>query len=85
MKAQILADFITEMAPADPDDGMWTLHVDGSSNPKGSGAGLMLESPTGVVIEVSLTFGVPTSNNQAEYEACIAGLRLAIDQRPYCN
>lgn len=40
----------------------------------------------GVVIEVSLTFKFLTSNNQAEYEACIASLRLALElQVPRVN
>lgn len=32
-----------------------------------------------MVVEVSLTFLFSTSSNQAEYEACIAGLQLAKD------
>ncbi|XP_020202767.1 uncharacterized protein LOC109788450 [Cajanus cajan] len=45
----------------------------------GSGAGIILEGPGKVVIEQSLRFGFKTSNNQAEYEALLAGLRLASD------
>ncbi|XP_061373780.1 uncharacterized protein LOC133316099 [Gastrolobium bilobum] len=52
----------------------WKVYVDGSSNIKGSGAGIILESPEAVTIEHSLNLGFPTSNNQAEYEALIAGL-----------
>ncbi|XP_061359497.1 uncharacterized protein LOC133303590 [Gastrolobium bilobum] len=52
----------------------WKVYVDGSSNNKESGAGIILESPEGVTIEHSLNLGFPTSNNQAEYEALIAGL-----------
>ncbi|XP_038971607.1 uncharacterized protein Mb2253c-like [Phoenix dactylifera] len=55
----------------------WTLHVDGSSNSGGSGAGLILTSPDGVVAEQALRFEFPASNNVAEYEALIAGLKLA--------
>lgn len=78
-KAQVLADFITEMSPP-PDKGppvYWTLHVDGSSNSKGSGADSILENSEGLMVEVSLTFSFTTSNNQAEYEAGIAGLLQA--------
>ena len=57
----------------------WTLHVDGASNEQGSGAGLVLKSPRGVVAEYTLRFSFKTSNNQAEYEALIAGLRIAKD------
>ncbi|GAU45070.1 hypothetical protein TSUD_85560 [Trifolium subterraneum] len=46
---------------------------------KGSGAGIILENGDGVLIEVSLGLSFPTTNNQAEYEAFQAGLRLAED------
>ncbi|PNX64149.1 ribonuclease H, partial [Trifolium pratense] len=39
----------------------------------------MLENSEGVLIEVSLELAFPTTNNQAEYEAFLAGLRLAQD------
>ncbi len=55
----------------------WTLHVDGSSNSGGSGAGLILTSPEGVVAEQALRLEFPASNNMAEYEALVAGLKLA--------
>ncbi|XP_056855723.1 uncharacterized protein LOC130505154 [Raphanus sativus] len=55
----------------------WILHVDGSSTSKGSGAGVQLQSPTGELIRQSFSFGFPASNNEAEYESLIAGLRLA--------
>jgi len=51
---------------------MWLLLVDGSSNLKGSGAGIILEGPGDVLIEQSLRFEFKASNNQAEYEALIA-------------
>ncbi|XP_068466339.1 uncharacterized protein [Phaseolus vulgaris] len=43
----------------------------------GSGAGIILEGPNGVLIEQSLKFTFKASNNQAEYEALIAGVLLA--------
>ncbi|CAJ2677123.1 unnamed protein product [Trifolium pratense] len=80
LKAQVLADFIAEMTtPSTPDKNKWTIFVDGSSNPQGSGAGIILESGEGALIEVSLELAFPTTNNQAEYEAFLAGLRLAQD------
>ena len=57
----------------------WTLHMDGASNEQGSGAGLILKSPEGVMAEYALRFSFKTFNNQAEYEALIAGLRIAKD------
>ncbi|GAU47765.1 hypothetical protein TSUD_193020 [Trifolium subterraneum] len=56
-----------------------TIFVNGSSNSQGSGAGIILENGDGVLIEVSLGLSFPTTNNQAEYETFLAGLRLAED------
>lgn len=70
---------MTPATPTGAEDLLWTTHVDGSSNNKGSVAGLIMENQDGVVAEVSLTFSFLTSNNQAEHEACIAGLSLAKD------
>ena len=37
----------------------------------------MLEGPVGILIEQALRFAFKASNNQAEYEALIAGMLLA--------
>ncbi|RDX78897.1 Retrovirus-related Pol polyprotein from transposon opus, partial [Mucuna pruriens] len=82
VKAQVLANFIMELAPAEmlpTVEGDWYLSVDGSSNHTGSGAGVVLEGPGGVLIEQSLHFDFKASNNQAEYEVLLAGMRLAQD------
>ncbi|XP_020207086.1 uncharacterized protein LOC109792120 [Cajanus cajan] len=55
----------------------WTLHVDGSSNVKGGAVGIILEWPNGILIEESLKLDFQATNNQAEYEALLASLRLA--------
>ncbi|XP_024004949.1 uncharacterized protein LOC112082088 [Eutrema salsugineum] len=44
---------------------------------QGSGVGIRLKSLEGEVIEHSFRLGFPASNNEAEYEALIVGLRLA--------
>jgi len=53
------------------------LSVDGSSNQQGSGIGVILERSSGLLIEQSLKFAFKASNNQAEYEALIAGMLLS--------
>ena len=58
-------------------DSTWILHVDGSSSKQGSGIGIRLTSPTGKVLEQSFRLEFHASNNEAEYEALVAGLRLA--------
>ena len=54
----------------------WVLSVDGSSNQQGSGDGVVLEGPNGLLIEQNLKFAFKARNNQAEYEALIAGMLL---------
>ena len=51
--------------------------MNGSSNENGSGEGLMLVSPENHRISSALRFTFKASNNDAEYEALLAGLRLA--------
>ncbi|XP_020208303.1 uncharacterized protein LOC109793254 [Cajanus cajan] len=78
IKSQHMADFVNELTPSGCfEDEPWTMHVDGSSNAQGSGAGIILASPSGITVEQSLRFGFRASNNQAEYEALIAGMKLA--------
>ncbi|GKF99267.1 reverse transcriptase domain-containing protein, partial [Tanacetum coccineum] len=57
---------------------LWTLFIDGASSSGGSGASLILTNPDGEEITYALRFEFPASNNEAEYEALIAGLELAI-------
>uniref|UniRef100_A0A804HWW3 Uncharacterized protein n=1 Tax=Musa acuminata subsp. malaccensis TaxID=214687 RepID=A0A804HWW3_MUSAM len=59
----------------------WVLHVDGSANSKGAGAGLVLLAPDGRLFERSLRFGFQATNNEAEYKALLAGLRLALEMQ----
>ncbi|XP_068504640.1 uncharacterized protein [Phaseolus vulgaris] len=79
IKSQALADFAAELTPssAETEHSSWILYVDGSSNERLCGAGVVLEGPDEIVIEQALKFDFKTSNNQAEYEAILAGLRLA--------
>ncbi|XP_020205587.1 uncharacterized protein LOC109790774 [Cajanus cajan] len=80
IKAQSMADFLNEFHPETPSKKTtWTLHVDGSSILQGSGTGIILEGPDNMVIEQSLRFNFKTFNNQAEYEALLAGLCLVSD------
>ncbi|KAI5327473.1 hypothetical protein L3X38_026869 [Prunus dulcis] len=56
---------------------MWQLCVDGLSNQKGAGAGVVIITPYGTLLEQDITLGFTASNNEAEYEALLVGLRLA--------
>jgi hypothetical protein len=79
IKSQVLADFVVEFTSPVQEavPYAWLLSVDGSSNLKGSGAGVVLEGPNNLLIEKSLIFKFKVSNNQDEYEALIAGMTLA--------
>ncbi|GKB93307.1 reverse transcriptase domain-containing protein [Tanacetum coccineum] len=85
VKGQILTDFLVEKpdeVPANtsvkevPQE-LWTLFTDGSSCVDGSGDRLILTSPDGTEFTYALRFQFAASNNEAEYDAQIAGLRIA--------
>ncbi|GJZ09477.1 reverse transcriptase domain-containing protein [Tanacetum coccineum] len=50
---------------------------DGSSCLEGSGAGIIIINPEGMKFTYVLRFEFDASNNEAEYEALVAGLRIA--------
>nr|GEV44527.1 reverse transcriptase domain-containing protein [Tanacetum cinerariifolium] len=87
VKGQILADFIVERPKEDtPDTSMedreelsdpWILFTDESSCINGSRAGLIITNPKGMEFTYALRFRLNAINNGAEYEAPIAGLRIA--------
>ncbi|KAK0570736.1 hypothetical protein LWI29_005635 [Acer saccharum] len=91
LKSQVLVDFIVDFTPSEnvqaeqelialmetTDTRKWTLSVDGSSNIKGSGLGLVLKSPQGDILEQSIHCEFRATNNEAKYEALIAGLDLS--------
>ena len=54
----------------------WVLYFERASKTNSSGAGLVLQSPDGFLIEYAMKLDFPTTNNEAEYEALIAGLGL---------
>ncbi|CAL2266902.1 unnamed protein product [Prunus armeniaca] len=66
----------TSAEPSQPRD-TWQLRVDGASNQKGAGAGVVIITPDGTLLEQAITLGFPASNIEAGYEALLAGLRLA--------
>ncbi|GJX80161.1 reverse transcriptase domain-containing protein [Tanacetum coccineum] len=55
----------------------WKLYTDGASSSDGLGAGLMLIDPKGKEYTHALRFEFETTNNEAEYKALLAGLRIA--------
>src|SRR6187551_4069368 len=55
------------------------MYFDGSVTKTGAGAGLLFVSPLGEHIRHVVRLHFPASNNMAEYEALLAGLRIAIE------
>jgi hypothetical protein len=55
----------------------WVMYFDGSLKLEGAGAGVLLISPTGEQLKYVLQIFWKVSNNKAEYEALLHGLRLA--------
>ncbi|GKC43628.1 reverse transcriptase domain-containing protein [Tanacetum coccineum] len=87
VKGQILAYFIVERPEDNLEDTLmedveelpdpWTLFTDGSSCADGSEAGLILTNPEGMEFTYALRFRFDATNNEAEYEALIARLKIA--------
>jgi len=78
-----MADFFTqhcssvgslEVAP-------WTLFFDGSTCDQGAGIGIVLISPLGKRYEFSLPIVATSTNNHAEYQALVKGLKLLREVR----
>jgi hypothetical protein len=55
------------------------MYFDGSSSKEGYGAGILLISPSEEVITLSYKLEFETTNNIAQYEALVLGLRAAKD------
>ena len=80
VKGQVFVDFIAEFTNGE-DKGAdkcphWSIHTDGSSNREAGGAGIVLLSPEGDKVECVVRLNFPTTNNEVEYEALVAGLDL---------
>ena len=82
IKSQALADFMAECTGfqeepvEEPVQAFWKVFVDSSSNENRSRAGIIF-IPEGHRFHSVLRFGFEASNNEAEYEALLAGQRVA--------
>nr|GEZ38293.1 reverse transcriptase domain-containing protein [Tanacetum cinerariifolium] len=89
IKGQVLADFLNEIpsnalqgtSVAETQEEPWTLFTDSSSCVDGSGARLILTNPDGIEFTYEPRFQFAASNNEAESEALIVGLRIATQMR----
>nr|XP_023900124.1 uncharacterized protein LOC112011998 [Quercus suber] len=85
VKGQVLVDFVVEFSPKNGGEMIcrvkacpWKVFVDGASSSQGASAGIVIFSPEGIRLEHSFRLGFKASNNEAEYEALLAGLRTAL-------
>ncbi|XP_071687368.1 uncharacterized protein [Rutidosis leptorrhynchoides] len=65
-----------EQLPA-PSPELWELYTDGAASSEGAGAGLILTGPHQEEHTYALWFNFKVTNNEAEYEALLAGMRIA--------
>jgi ribonuclease HI len=84
IKSQVLVDFVaewvdTQLPAALIQPELWTMFIDGSLMKTGAGVGLLFISPLGKHLRYVLRLHFPASNNVAEYEALVNGLRIAIE------
>ncbi|XP_076887322.1 uncharacterized protein LOC143537433 [Bidens hawaiensis] len=56
---------------------LWNLYTDEASNEEGSGAGFILISSKDIELTCAVRLDFLSTNNDAEYEALLAGLRMA--------
>ncbi|CAL9024581.1 unnamed protein product [Prunus brigantina] len=85
IKAQTLADFVAEFTPSAEEEKLVNKKKESSKADETSAepsqprdmAGVVIITPDGTLLEQAITLGFPASNNEAEYEALLAGLRLA--------
>jgi ribonuclease HI len=83
IKAQALSDFMaewteTQTPPREREMEYWTTNIVGSWQLQGAGAGILVTSPKGECLKYVLLMYFLVSNNVAEYEALLHGLKVAM-------
>ncbi|KAK2394865.1 hypothetical protein QL285_056650 [Trifolium repens] len=84
VKGQIVADFLAEHSVSEaPIEAIeikpWSLYFDGSRHKHGTGIGIFIISPCKIPTKFKYKINGSCSNNEAEYEALIAGLEILLD------
>ena len=86
MKGQILTDFVAKFSSKGGKEMVcpievipWKVFMDGASNALGVRGGIVVITPEGIKLEHSFRLGFRASNNEAEYEALLTGLRVVLD------
>ncbi|KAK2366564.1 hypothetical protein QL285_079929 [Trifolium repens] len=84
VKGQIVADFLAEHSVSEaPIEAIeiepWSLYFDGSRHKHGTGIEIFIISPCKIPTKFKYKINGSCSNNEAEYEALIAGLEILLD------
>ena len=84
-----MADFIaewtdTQLPPPQIQAECWLMYFDGSVMKTGAGTGLLFVSSLEEHMRYVMRLHFPMSNNMAEYEALLSGLRIAIELGVKC-
>ncbi|XP_045795462.1 uncharacterized protein LOC123889969 [Trifolium pratense] len=83
IKGQIVADFIVDHSAIESPQNYialepWILYFDGSKHQHGTGISILLISPQKIPTKFKYRINGICSNNEAEYEALIAGLEILL-------
>jgi ribonuclease HI len=76
---EIIKHSITSCEDPPPNTYVWKMFFYGASSKEGVGAGVVFISPTQEIISLSYKLEFETTNNVAEYEALVLGLRATKD------
>ena len=87
-----MTDFLIDWMEAQQPEALrdqkkWLLYFDGAMSYEGAGAGVVLVSPSGDKLRYVLQIHFTATNNVAEYEALLHGMRIAKElgvKRLYC-
>ena len=84
IKSQVLAEFIVDWTPVVPSqetpklESIWQLECDGAYQRDGAGASAILTAPSGTQLKYATRLDIKgCTNNVAEYEGLLLGLRKA--------
>ena len=81
IKARALAGFIAKFTlpddkKAQDESKWWTILTDRSSVQKKEGVGVIINTPEGETLKYGVRLQFPATNNEAEYEAILIGLKI---------
>jgi hypothetical protein len=82
IKSQVLADFIADWTPSqssseEKKQPEWTIYCDGAWGFVGAGAAAIITLPSGIKMKYAARLKFQCTNNIAEYEVVLLGLRKA--------